>query len=354
MLDETLGGFRFDPEDGKMTAAPQAATTAGRPPQSRNMRAGSLRKWRFKVSSQVMCLVSPVFRAMLGPSSMFKEACELRASPSCYRLSLEDDDPEAFLAILYVLHCQTEKVPSSISFEDLFHMAIICDKYDCALAVAVWVDIWTTGWREFAFETAYSEWMFISWTFCLPSVFEPLSRKIVMEGRYENGLGQLLWGGRSLDEVMVPDPVISAIHQLRSDAIKAILDNTVFYLDLYSNAEGTMCIYEIPECDVMILGSIVREFRKRGLHNREKFLLMSLNEVVASIKEISIYFYTNYTGTVFHGDTCSFLPELFAKVDKICESIGELKLERFSKGVVWCRCGTGFGGKLEPLEYKPV
>ena len=163
---------------------------------------------RFKVSSQVMCLVSPVFRAMLGPSSMFKEACELRASPSCYRLSLEGDDPEAFVAILYVLHCQTEKVPSSISFEDLFHMAIICDKYDCALAVAVWVDIWTTGWRESAFETAYSEWMFISWTFCLPSVFEPLSRKIVMEGRYENGLGQLLWGGRSLDEVMVPDPVI--------------------------------------------------------------------------------------------------------------------------------------------------
>lgn len=148
--------------------------------------------------------------------------------------------------------------------------------------------------------------------------------------------------------------MVAAILQLRSDAIKAILDDTVSYLDLYSNAEGTMCRYEIPECDVMILGSIVREFRKRGLHNREKFLLMSLNEVVASIKEISIYFYTNYTGTLFHGDTCSFLPELFAKVDKICESIGELKLERFSKGVVWCRCGTEFGGKLEPLEYKPV
>jgi len=148
--------------------------------------------------------------------------------------------------------------------------------------------------------------------------------------------------------------MVAAILRLRSDAIKAILDDTVSYLDLYSNAEGTMCRYEIPECDVMILGSIVREFRKRGLHNREKFLLMSLNEVVASIKEISIYFYTNYTGTLFHGDTCSFLPELFAKVDKICESIGELKLERFSRGVVWCRCGGEFGGKLEPLEYKPV
>ncbi|RPB00492.1 hypothetical protein L873DRAFT_1736423 [Choiromyces venosus 120613-1] len=317
------------------------------------MRPNSLWKSRFKVSSQVLCLVSPVFRAMLGPSSMFKEACELRASSSGYSLSLEGDDPEAFGAILYVFHCQTEKVPISVSFEDLFHIAIICDKYDCALAAAVWVDIWTTVWRQFAFETTYSEWMFISWTFSLPSVFEPLSRKIVMEG-YESKQGQLLWGGRSLDEVMVPDPVISAILQLRSDSIKTILDITVFYLDLYSNAEGTMCCYEIPECDVMILGSIVREFRKRGLHNREKFLLMSLNEVVASIKGISIYFYTNYSGTVFHGDTCSFLPELFAKVDKICEGIGELKLERFGKGVVFQRFKDEYGAKLEPLEYKPV
>jgi len=149
--------------------------------------------------------------------------------------------------------------------------------------------------------------------------------------------------------------MVAAILQLRSEAIKAILDDTVSYLDLYSNAEGTMCRYKIPECDIMILGSIVREFRKRGLHNREKFLLMSLNEVVASIKEISIYFYAGYVGTRitrFHGDTCSFLPKLFAKVDKICESIGELKLERFSKGVVWCRRGGEFEGKLEPLEYR--
>ena len=118
--------------------------------------------------------------------------------------------------------------------------------------------------------------------------------------------------------------MVAAILQLRSDAIKAILDNTESYLDLYYNPEGTICRYKIPECDVMILGSIVREFRKHGLHNREKLLLMSLNEVVASIKEISIYFYAGYTGTRitrFHGDTCSFLPELFAGVDKICEGI---------------------------------
>ncbi|PWW80687.1 hypothetical protein C7212DRAFT_355768 [Tuber magnatum] len=342
MPDEQPGNFWVDTED--------AANAAGYPPLSRNMRAGSLRK-SLKVSSQVMCLVSPVFRAMLGPSSMFKEACELRASTSGYVLQLEGDDPEAFVPILHILHCRTEKVPSTISFEDLFHIAIVCDKYDCALAVAVWVDIWAQGWSGLAFDTNYSEWMFISWAFCLPSVFEPLSRKIVMEGRYDDILGQLLWGGRSLDEVMVPDPVISAILQLRSDAIKAILDDTESYLDLYSNAEGTRCLYQVPECDVMILGSIVREFRKRGLRNREKFLLMSLNEVVASIKGISIYFYSE---AFFHGDTCSPLPELFAKIDKICESIEELKLERFSKGVVWRKYKDAFGGKLEPLEYKPV
>ncbi|CUS08049.1 unnamed protein product [Tuber aestivum] len=385
MLDETLGDFCADTEDGKVTILSRfyptnsdesdnggspSGKSSGVPtaePQYESKFVAEVTVApegdlvlevpsknglaRLKVSSQVMCLVSPVFRAMLGPSSMFKEACELRASTSGYTLQLEGDDPEAFVAILHVLHCQTDKVPSAVSFEDLFHMAIVCDKYDCALAVAAWVDIWAEGWRDLAFDAAYSEWMFISWAFLLPSIFEPLSRRIVMEGRYDDELGQLLWGERSLDEIMVPDPVVSAILQVRSDAIKAILDDTESYLDLYSNPERTMCLYQIPECDVMILGSFVREFRKRGIHKREKFLLMSLNEVVASIKEISIYFYSE---TFFHGDTCSFLPALFAKVDKICEGIEGLKLERFSKGVVWRRYKSVFEGKLESLEYKPV
>ena len=55
---------------------------------------------RFQVNSSILCMSSPVFRAMLGTKSHFKEAQELASrdpSTAPVGVNIEDDDPNVFL-----------------------------------------------------------------------------------------------------------------------------------------------------------------------------------------------------------------------------------------------------------------
>lgn len=169
---------------------------------------------RFKVSSQVLCLASPVFRAMLGPASRFKEAVELRESTTTiepYVLPIEDDDPEALAIVLFAIHLQNSKVPTFIKEKrTIWNMAIICDKYDCTAAVSVWVDVWAEGWRKRAFRNSgHGLWLFISWTFGLADVFNAISKKIILEGHFDVEGGKFLSKeGWNLDGLAIPHPVM--------------------------------------------------------------------------------------------------------------------------------------------------
>lgn len=168
---------------------------------------------KLKVASQVLCSASPVFRAMLGPASSFREACELRkmsATAEPYRLVLEDDNPEALAVILLALHCQNKFVPVTVSFQNLLDLAIICDKYDCATAVSLWTDIWTKDWKKMAQDAGYEQWLFIAWTFGVEDVFHSLSKKLIMEGHYgtEDSTLFVTKEGFCLDEMLVPEQVM--------------------------------------------------------------------------------------------------------------------------------------------------
>lgn len=168
---------------------------------------------QLKVSSQVLCTASPVFRAMLSPTSSFREAYEFRtmtAGTEPYRLVLTDDNPEALAVILLALHCQNKLVPVAISFQNLLDLAIICDKYDCAAAVSLWVDIWTKDWRGVQQDAGYEQWLFIAWTFGIEDVFQNLSKKIITEGHYgtEDPTLFVTKEGFCLDEMLVPERVM--------------------------------------------------------------------------------------------------------------------------------------------------
>lgn len=172
---------------------------------------------RFKVSSQVLCIASPVFRAMLGPSSNFKEACELRAaavSAEPYVLSLGEDDPQALAVVLNALHLQGSKVPISISFQNLVDLAIICDKYDCAPGVTLWADVWTEVWKKYALEPGFERWLFIAWTFGIDEIFMSLSRKLILDGEFDaNNRTCLVLKGHPIDDMLIPEPVLGEYPQ---------------------------------------------------------------------------------------------------------------------------------------------
>lgn len=115
---------------------------------------GSQNAPRFCVNSHLLCHVSPVFRAMLGHHSRFKEAQSLREAGAMSTslsgpivpvdIQLEGDDPKALTVLIWIVHHRADMVPSRLSVTELYDLAILMDKYQIkATVVKIWSEhVW--------------------------------------------------------------------------------------------------------------------------------------------------------------------------------------------------------------------
>lgn len=92
-----------------------------------------------RVSSKALSLASPVFAALFSPR--FSEGQPLSSSTEARNVPLPEDDPEAMTQICYAIHFY-RTVPRIISMPLLEKMASLCDKYDLAVALAAWSELW--------------------------------------------------------------------------------------------------------------------------------------------------------------------------------------------------------------------
>ncbi len=98
------------------------------------------------VSSKVLSLASPVFKAMLD--GRFKEGIELaknKASSQPYTLTLPDDG-EAATILARVLHFDLTGVPEKPSPASIEKLAFLCDKYQCVNAMKYCSSFWLRNW----------------------------------------------------------------------------------------------------------------------------------------------------------------------------------------------------------------
>ena len=125
---------------------------------------------RMQVSSKHLSLASPVFKAML--SRNFLEGATLNTMGSL-QMNL-DDDSQALVVLLSVIHCQPSKIPSNIDLNLLVGIATLVDKYQLHEAAALLSGQWVSAlkseipkeWCE-----AMYHWLFISWVFKLEEEF---------------------------------------------------------------------------------------------------------------------------------------------------------------------------------------
>ncbi|KAI5356901.1 putative BTB/POZ domain-containing protein [Septoria linicola] len=132
---------------------------------------------RIRVSSVVLSLGSPVFKAMLGPH--FKEGQILKTG-SQLDLPLPDDDPEIMLLICEVMHMKrvTMNQPNP---ERLLRLAVVVDKYDCRVALAYFICTWFQQLPAFGSDFERVNVFFAAFYFKLPEEFARLGRQIVLE-----------------------------------------------------------------------------------------------------------------------------------------------------------------------------
>ncbi|RAL60358.1 hypothetical protein DID88_000134 [Monilinia fructigena] len=145
-----------------------------------------LQEVKFLVSSKHMMLVSPVFRAMFRHKNGFKDGEELHAA-GIVNVPLPDDNPDAFLMLLNIIHCQDAKIPLAINLQSLCDLAVLVDKYRMHGAVRIVSNIWIDALMEQS--NAYKVddygvllWLCIAWVFNLKNSFRYFTRLLMVLG----------------------------------------------------------------------------------------------------------------------------------------------------------------------------
>lgn len=137
-----------------------------------------------KVCSRVLCLTSPVFRKMLE-SPVFHEGIGLQSATaeSPFEIELHDDHYESLLVVVNMMHFRVRQIPSALSPEAFYQLAIVCDKYNVAEIFLPWIHIWTAKRRTKSI--AGGQWLVISWVFRLGKYFENVTKGMI----YDSPLG---------------------------------------------------------------------------------------------------------------------------------------------------------------------
>jgi hypothetical protein len=135
-----------------------------------------------RTSSSHLILSSPNFATLLGPN--FREGQTLRSEGSVAIL-LDEDDPDAMIILMNIIHGKTRQVPRTINFDMLVDIAMLVDKRDVLEAIEPFTDIWIAN-QQIPLPTSYSSnvmlWLMISWVFEKPQLFAKMGQILERQG----------------------------------------------------------------------------------------------------------------------------------------------------------------------------
>ncbi|KAF2811826.1 uncharacterized protein BDZ99DRAFT_360876, partial [Mytilinidion resinicola] len=127
---------------------------------------------RLLVASNILTMVSPVFRAMF--TGGFAEGQDL--SPSLPRVvPLPDDNKKAMELLCRILHFDTNAIPAELDMDSLVELTILCDKYDCATPFRFYGNVWVSALLPQACEKGFEELLSVTYGLDLPEPFMELT-----------------------------------------------------------------------------------------------------------------------------------------------------------------------------------
>ncbi|KAF8415623.1 hypothetical protein EV426DRAFT_629526 [Tirmania nivea] len=232
---------------------------------------------RFRVSSQVLRLSSSVFRVMLDVKSGFKEGkfladrfCNPSSSPPL-EVPLPEDNPNAFGIILRAIHLHSKWVPDSLTPEQLYEIAIICDKYDFTEAIDFWLKQWIP--KSFNGILNMDKWLFMAFAFGKHDIFAQLSKELILscgvdiEGnlRVEGLITEGQNGATFTLDTRIPESITEEIQRVQQQACKCMVDCVNRWIGQYVNSSQVKCTHQSLVCDSLVLGCFTAALRRLHL-----------------------------------------------------------------------------------------
>ena len=143
-----------------------------------------------KVSSRHLALASRVFRAMFDGN--FRERVQPR-DHELTKVPLPDDDPDAMMILLGVIHGLNKRVSRTIDKPSFIAVTILIDKYELHESSQVYADMWFDDlWAKRSLSTPHlTDWIYVCWVLGKAMYFKSLTKRAISDcgSKFEdNGL----------------------------------------------------------------------------------------------------------------------------------------------------------------------
>ena len=171
----------------------------------------NLDEGRLLVSRKALCLSSSVFQAMLGEGSRFGESeAKVFASDDIQQISFKEDNFATMQIVAWIIHLRNDKVPLTVSFAQLYELAVVCDKYDLRRCFGQWPPLWSKPYFSQLKKEGFESWLFISIVFGDQEAFAEITRHLILNSKLSE-TGTLLTANGYDFSGGVPESVLSPL-----------------------------------------------------------------------------------------------------------------------------------------------
>ncbi|KAI1644659.1 uncharacterized protein F4817DRAFT_203572 [Daldinia loculata] len=214
-----------------------------------------------KVSSAHLALASPVWRTMLYGNDAVK-----RSDVEDWVVSI-DGDASALITLFRIIHYEFNKIPTTVSLDELHSIAVAVSQYKCAHLVYPWAETWVNSLPKYDTTEEYHrssrKTVFIAWVLGDVPLFRYSVEQIVLSSKLIDG--QLVDAdGKSLSDMEdIHKDLPGWISTTRLEIISQILDALREPFRRPISADGScqppFCKLgsQQKECETMMLGSII-------------------------------------------------------------------------------------------------
>lgn len=140
---------------------------------------------QMRASSKHLILALPTFRISLG-SDRYSEGRKLQTEGNLV-VPLPDEDPDAMIILLNIIHGLSSKVPRRVDLNILSRLAVVVNHRQMHEAVELWSDTWIENLkRDEGLPGSYTpeillSWLFIFWVFRKDEDFREMSQILERE-----------------------------------------------------------------------------------------------------------------------------------------------------------------------------
>ncbi|KAH6696744.1 hypothetical protein BKA61DRAFT_623016 [Leptodontidium sp. MPI-SDFR-AT-0119] len=255
------------------------------------------------VSADALVLASPVWKKFLFPPWDDTSLPEKETEVKHKQIDCTEDDGEALLILLNIVHLNFDGVPAFLEYPTLLEVAVLVDQYDCVKVVRPWLESWMKNEKSERLKAKQEGWLFISWVFGRETTFSELAHHMVLNCAFRvsksSGAHELVFmNGEPIIDSMPPG-IIENIIKYRNQALENLLHipyRWLAKLEVAMRSSISVCSVDQDSkvCDVALYGSIIFGLTKGAvkLYPRPQsasLIECSVNDVAALLLGIELH-----------------------------------------------------------------